>query len=568
MPSVSQNNLNVNDSVELLSYIINVTPELRGEIDLPVQGQSIQPIGKLIMGNPVYKNAFLNTINIIGKTVITRNHWENPWRKFTDKGTLSYGQQVRDIIVDIADIYDYNNFADRPHAFLETEVPNVLQNITEVNYQKFYKTTTSDEQMAMAFETGDLFSLIDEIIGSMFEGMEYDDFLVAKYILARRILDGTITSVTIPNFANSTTREIVAFMKGISNKLIFRSPNYNPAGLRKATPYDRQRTILNTDFDGKVTTEVLATSYFLNQAEMKTKLALIDGFNDLDEARLSSLLGNSYVALTEGDKTKLANVVGAIISDEFFKDFYYSLDTRSESQGATKVTEFYNPETLDNTLWLHAWRIFSTSPFANAVVFTSGSNDVTAVDVDPATATVSAGQNVQLTADVTVSGIANKSVQWTVDKDSVDNDVTVDVNGLVKVPSSYTTGTQGVYTLDIGTALAEGEVLEIDGIKYTAAAADNTNVKQATAIKALLDANAVFSSKYTVTRSSATLTFSEKAGSYGVGKPIIDDSDLSTGVVTEAVTTQGVAGASGTITVTATSIYKPSVSDTATITVA
>ena len=82
--SVSQNNLNVNDSVELLSYIINVTPALRENIDLPVQGQSISPIGKLIIGNPVYKNAFLNTINIIGKTVITRNHWENPWRMFTD----------------------------------------------------------------------------------------------------------------------------------------------------------------------------------------------------------------------------------------------------------------------------------------------------------------------------------------------------------------------------------------------------------------------------------------------------------------------------------------------------
>ena len=31
---------------ELLSYIINVTPELQSEIDLPVQGESIAPIGQ------------------------------------------------------------------------------------------------------------------------------------------------------------------------------------------------------------------------------------------------------------------------------------------------------------------------------------------------------------------------------------------------------------------------------------------------------------------------------------------------------------------------------------------
>ena len=65
--------MSVKTSAELLSYIINSTPELRENIDLPVQGESIAPIGKLIMNNPVYKNAFLNTVNIIAVTVIKKN---------------------------------------------------------------------------------------------------------------------------------------------------------------------------------------------------------------------------------------------------------------------------------------------------------------------------------------------------------------------------------------------------------------------------------------------------------------------------------------------------------------
>lgn len=276
--SVTRNNLNVQDSVELLSYIINVTPELRDELDLPVQGESIKSIGKLIMGNPVYKNAFLNTVNIIGKTVITRNHWENPWRKFTDKGSISYGQQVRDIIVDIANIYDYNEFSNRPHDFLETEVPNVLQTIYEVNYQKFYKTTTSDEQMSMAFETGDLFSLIDEIVNSMYEGMEYDDYLVAKYILARRIIDGTVSVKYIANYDSLTPRQIVSIIKGESNKMTFRNPNYNPAALRKASSFENQFAILDSTFEATVSTEVLATSFFKDEAAMKANSELSDGF--------------------------------------------------------------------------------------------------------------------------------------------------------------------------------------------------------------------------------------------------------------------------------------------------
>ena len=114
---VTLQNTKVNDSVELLSYIINQTPILRENIDLPVQGQSIKPIGKLIMDNPVYKNAFLNTVNLIGATVITRNNWESPWKRFTDKGVISYGSQVREIIVDIADVYDYNEMVDKPCKF-------------------------------------------------------------------------------------------------------------------------------------------------------------------------------------------------------------------------------------------------------------------------------------------------------------------------------------------------------------------------------------------------------------------------------------------------------------------
>ena len=34
--------------------------------------------------------------------------------------------------------------------------------------------------------------------------------------------------------------------------------------------------IMNTDFEAEMSTEVLATSFFRNDAEMKTRLALID----------------------------------------------------------------------------------------------------------------------------------------------------------------------------------------------------------------------------------------------------------------------------------------------------
>ena len=60
------------------------------------------------MNNARYRNAFINTVNLIAITVIKKNTWDNPWDDFTLKGTIRYGQQVREIINDLASVYDYN----------------------------------------------------------------------------------------------------------------------------------------------------------------------------------------------------------------------------------------------------------------------------------------------------------------------------------------------------------------------------------------------------------------------------------------------------------------------------
>ena len=123
-----------------------------------------------------------------------------------------------------------------------------------------------------------------------------------------------------------------------------------------------------------------------------------------------------------------------VISREWFMDYEYLLDTES----SMKETEFYNPTTLENNHFLHAWRVFSTSPFEQAVVFIDDTNpSVTSVTVSPATASVSRGQNLQLSAVVETVGFANKAVRWSIPET---DGVTVDANGLLKVGTTASTG--------------------------------------------------------------------------------------------------------------------------------
>lgn len=450
----SQANLKVNDSVELLSYVINETPLLRENIDLPVQGESINGIGSIIMKNIAYKNAFLNTINLIGLTVITRNHWENPWKKFTDKGQLSYGQQVREVICDIANVYDYNEMLKNEYDFIKTEVPNVLSYLHEINYQKFYKTTTSDEQMAMAFETGDLFKLIDQIINSMMEGYEYDSYQVNKYMLARRILNGTVTTVQIEDIANKTDREIVSEIKEQSNDMSFRSPNFNPAGLRKATDFEDQFAIVSTKFDAKFTTNVLATSYFKSDAEMKAQMELCDGFGKFDTERLNLIFAkrdengkiiedeycDGYIPITADEMQKLNTIPAVIVGRDFFQDYFYGMDNAQDGMTNLKQTEFYNPQTLKRNHFLHTWGVVSTSPFENAVCFVTEAVAVTGVTVNPQEVSASAGLDVQLQAVVSTTGFANQAVTWKITQDPETDPAkkaSVDLNGKVHIPAGH-----------------------------------------------------------------------------------------------------------------------------------
>ena len=558
--------LKVKNDSELLSFIINTTPELSSEIDLPVQGQSIAPIGKLIMSNERYKNAFINTINLIGLTVIDRNYWDNPWEVFANRGNLPYGQTVRELIVDIANVYDYNAYANDVDHFLENVVPNIYNYLHEINYQKFYKTTTSDEQMAMAFNTeGGLFDLIEKIVGSLYEGYKYDKYIADKYMLCRRIIDGTITSVKIDDYANLTPRQRVSKLKNVSNLMTFRSPNYNPAGARISTPFEQQIAIINTDFEADLSTDVLATSFFRNDAEMKSRSALIDGFANHDNARLTELLGDAYIPFTEAELTALANIPAVIIDEEFFQDYSYAMDNNAD----TKMTDFYNPESLKRNHWLHTWKVLSTSPFKGAVVFTTDTPAVLSVSVSPSTATVSKGQELQLKSTVATTGFANKATTWSLEGKT---GATIDLEGKLKVSSDYDNtgaGTAGVWTIDIDTILETGDIVEVNGVKYTVdASSADTIAKQITAMKSAFN-DAKITDAFTIGGTSTTTTLTQKSGHYGIDVPVFKFTPAtgSAGVCEIDETTEG-ALAGNNIRVTATSVYDTTKKGTSIITVA
>ena len=383
--------------------------------------ESIRTIGAIIMDYPALQNEFLNAlVNRIGRVMLTSKMYSNPIA-FFKKGVLEYGESIEEIFVNIAKVQEFNPEIAEQEVFKRV-VPDVRAAFHIMNYQKFYKATVTQEQLKQAFLSWDgVTDLIARIVDSMYTGANYDEFLVMKYLLARHILDGRVYPVTVPTVTAENAKAIITTVKGVSNKLTFMNSEYNPAAVRTFTDKTDQYMIVNSVFDATMDVNVLASAFNMDKAEFLGHRVLIDGFGDLDVARLGEIFAGDPT-YNEPSKEELAalNAIPAVIVD---KDWFMVFDM------LTQFTEQYNGQGLYWNYFYHVWKTFSVSPFANSVLFVPGAPSVTSVTVSPTTATVQKGGSVSLSAVVATEYFAPQTVVWTSSAD----DVKVSAAGVVTV---------------------------------------------------------------------------------------------------------------------------------------
>ena len=383
--------------------------------------ESIRTIGAIIMDYPALQNEFLNAlVNRIGRVMLTSKMYSNPIA-FFKKGVLEYGESIEEIFVNIAKVQEFNPEIAEQEVFKRV-VPDVRAAFHIMNYQKFYKATVTQEQLKQAFLSWDgVTDLIARIVDSMYTGANYDEFLVMKYLLARHILDGRVYPVTVPTVTAENAKAIITTVKGVSNKLTFMNSEYNPAAVRTFTDKTDQYMIVNSVFDATMDVNVLASAFNMDKAEFLGHRVLIDGFGDLDVARLGEIFaGDPTYNEPSQDELAALNAIPAVIVD---KDWFMVFDM------LTQFTEQYNGQGLYWNYFYHVWKTFSVSPFANSVLFVPGTPSVTSVTVSPTTASVPKGGSVSLSAVVATEYFAPQTVVWT----SSAADVKVSAAGVVTV---------------------------------------------------------------------------------------------------------------------------------------
>lgn len=430
-----------NSSVDILNAIRNnATQNYRDYVPKATpDADSIRQIGAIIMDYPALQNEFLSAlVNRIGRVLITSKMYDNPWT-FFKKGLLEFGESVEEIFVNIAKPFQFDPAVAETNVF-KREIPDVRAAFHIMNYQKYYKATISNDQLRQAFLSWQGISdLIAKIVDAMYTGANYDEFQTMKYMLARHILDGHMYPVEIPTVETDNMKSIVSVVKGVSNQFTFLSPNYNLAGVQTYTAKNDQYMLINSQFDANMDVEVLASAFNMDKAEFSGRRVLVDSFGSLDTARLAELFaGDSTYEEISSDELEDLDAIPAILVD---KDWFMIFDN------FYNFTEQYNGEGLYWNYWYHVWKTFSVSPFANNALFIPGAPGVTSVTVTPATATVEAGQSIQLSANVVTTNFAPKSVTWKVDSEyaTVDNSGKVTVLSTAPASTSITVTATSTY---------------------------------------------------------------------------------------------------------------------------
>lgn len=425
-----------NNSVDVLNAIRNsASINYRDYVPIATaDADSIRQIGATIMDYPALQNEFLNAlVNRIGRVILTSKSYQNPWAMFK-KGFLEFGETIEEVFTNLAKPFQFDPAVAENEIF-KREIPDVRSAFHVLNYQKFYKATVSQEQLRMAFMSWDgVTSLISSIVESMYTAANYDEFITMKYLLCRRMLSGEMYWANPGATDTIPAKDIVKDIRNYSNLLTFLSADYNVAGVYTSTKKDDQYIIIPSALMAEIDVNVLAAAFNMDKVSFMGHVVLVDNFSKPDIARLNELFKDdpTYKEFNMDDGAYLGDVAAVLVDKDFFMIF----------DNLQNFTENYNGQGLYWNYFYHVWKTFSTSPYANAVLFTSIGDEnwgSAGIAVTPSAATVLPGQSVQLDAKIReASPFVSKAIDW----ESNSEYATVNKSGVVTVLANAPKSTQ------------------------------------------------------------------------------------------------------------------------------
>jgi len=339
--------------------------------------------------NQNYFNQFMDALIMrIGTTYVHQQSFTNPLREFK-KPQLIYGSTIQEMIPKWIRAHSY---IDDAEDVFKMARPDARVWYHSQNRRDRYDITINDVELRTAFtQDNGLNKLVSSIMRVPINSDEYDEYRIMMQLIAiyeqkwgfyKHALSAAPTD-------EATGKEFLQALRSYAGLLRFPSTTYNNGALPDIPIFvnpDELILLVTPQTQAALDVQTLAVLFHMEKAEIEYRTILVDQF---------PIANDDCVALLTT------------------RDFFMCCDT------VYRNTSMYNPKTLGTNYFLHHWGVYSVSPFVPAIMFTVGgqtttidtvTQTVTGMTISPATDTVSAGEDVELT--VALTGSLNPDVPY------------------------------------------------------------------------------------------------------------------------------------------------------------
>lgn len=329
----------------------SLVPEISDAKDIP-------RVGDVLYGYPALANQFLNQlVNRIALVRVNSKVFNNSYKELK-KGYLEYGETVEEVFVNIAKAREFS--AEKAEAReLKRTLPDVRSAFHCINWRVQYPVTIQDNDLRMAFKSAlGVQDLIAKIVDSLYQANEYDEFLLFKYLIIKAVSHGKMYPVEVA--AGAETEAAVSF-RGVSNMITFPSTAYNASGVTTYTPRNDQYLFMDSMYNAKFDVNVLASAFNMEKADFMGHLKLVDDWTTFDNARFKEITAGSDMIeeVTPEELALMAHVKGILVDSEWFQVY----------DNTNRMSEQYVGSGLYWNYFYNVFKIVSSSPFSNAIVF-------------------------------------------------------------------------------------------------------------------------------------------------------------------------------------------------------
>lgn len=429
------------DGVEILNSIRSTIMANGSVIDyadrIPEATQeNLKDIGKALFSYEPAMNQFLNElINRIGMTYVHTKLYNNKL-KFLKRGFLEYGDSIQEIFVDLAKAVHY---MPAPATGNECDVykqykPQIVSAFHRVNREDTYPITINEEMLKRAFTGYQAFSsFVAGIFNSVYRADEVDEFILFKQLIGEMLQNSYLVNVTKPT-DKATSEAFSIAMRANGLALEYVSRKYNRAGVATNTDLADQILLLRSDIVPVIDVTQLANNFNLNLAQpISGRIIVIDDFGQ----------GND-------------SIIGGIVD----KDFSMIYDT------VYKTDSIYNPRHMYWNYFLHHHQVIASSPFANAIGFTTETITpaIENLTIMPSEQSIAKGYSGYVRTIVDFVGDIDTSVTYSIATATSDN-TSVTEDGQVFIGADETASTLTVTATSVAnsgkTATATINVIDI-----------------------------------------------------------------------------------------------------------